>query len=92
VKIRDGVEVRHKAYKAPGGLIRAVTELQGDHIISLSLSGDFFFYPAGKLKDLELALTGIPTADVEVTVARFYADLGIESPGVTPADFAQVIQ
>jgi lipoate-protein ligase A len=91
VKIRDGVEVRHKAHKAPGGLIRAVVELQEGYIVSLALSGDFFFYPAERLPNLEQALTGIPVADVEKVATQFYDDNGIESPGVTPADFAQVI-
>jgi len=91
VKIRDGVEVHHKAHKAPGGLIRAVVEFQEGRIVSLALSGDFFFYPAERLRDMELALAGIPATEVEATVARFYADKGIDSPGVTPADFARVI-
>ena len=91
VKIRDGVEVHHKVHKAPGGLIRAVVEFHEGHIVNVALSGDFFFYPAEQLKDMERALTGVAAADVEAVVATFYADYGIESPGITPADFAQVI-
>jgi lipoate---protein ligase len=91
VKIRDGVEVHHKAHKAPGGLIRAVVEFQEGHIVNAALSGDFFFYPAELLQDMESALVDATAADVEAVVAKFYADHGIESPGVTPADFALVI-
>lgn len=91
VKIRAGVEVRQRTHKAPGGLIRATTEV-GDGVIGdVSLSGDFFFYPEEKLAELEAALPGVPVEEVEQTVARFYEEHDIESPGVTPADFAQVV-
>ncbi len=92
VKIRAGVEVRHKMYKAPGGLIRATTEMRDGVIAAVSLSGDFFFYPEARLADLEAALVGVRETDVETAVARFYAEHGIESPGVSPADFAQVLR
>jgi lipoate-protein ligase A len=91
VKIRAGVEVRQKMHKAPGGLIRATTQVQDGTIAAIWLSGDFFFYPEARLADLEAALVGVPEADVEVAVACFYAEHGIESPGVTPADFARVV-
>ena len=91
VKVRAGVEVRHKMYKAPGGLIRAIVEVAEGIIQNVELSGDFFFYPAGRLADLEAALAGVPVADVEQAVARFYETHGVESPGVAPADFAQVL-
>ena len=51
---------------------------------------DFFFFPAERLEDLEASLVGAPVGEVEQTVARFYAEHKVESPGVTPADFAQV--
>lgn len=92
VKIRAGVHVRQKMHKAPGGLIRATTEVQDDIIAAVSLSGDFFFFPEEKLADLETALVGAPVEEAEQTVARFYEEHGIESPGVTPADFAQVME
>jgi lipoate-protein ligase A len=91
VKIRAGVQVRQKMYKAPGGLIRATTEVQDGVIAAVSISGDFFFFPEEKLVDLEAALVGIAEADAEAAVVQFYAEQGVESPGVTPADFAQVL-
>jgi len=91
VKIRAGVQVKQKMQKAPGGLIRATTEVQDDAIAALSLSGDFFFFPEEKLADLEAALVGVRVEEVEDAIARFYEEHGIESPGVTPADFAQVV-
>jgi lipoate-protein ligase A len=91
VRIRAGVEMRHKMHKTPGGLIRAVTQVEENVITHVELSGDFFFYPAERLADLEAALVGVPVGEVESVIARFYAEHLVETPGVTAADFAQVI-
>lgn len=91
VKIRSGVNVRHRVYKAPGGLIRADLEVRDDTLAAVSLSGDFFFYPEEKLSDLEEALTGAAVDDVLGIVSRFYEQQGIESPGVAPEDLANLI-
>ena len=91
VKIATGVEVSQRVYKAPGGLIRAIVETRGGRIAEVSLSGDFFFYPADKLEVLEDVLAGVKLGAVEPTIAEFYHREGIESPGVTPADFARAL-
>jgi len=91
VKIRAGVEIKHKMHKAPGGLIRATREVQEGTITAVLISGDFFFFPEGKLKELEAALEGVAETDVEATITRFYEAHDVESPGVTPADFATVL-
>jgi lipoate-protein ligase A len=91
VTIRSGLEIRQKAYKAPGGLIRATMEVQDEVIVTVSLSGDFFFYPAQRLADLEAALAGVRVDKAGQAVARFYDQQRVESPGVTPADFARVL-
>jgi len=91
VKIRAGVEIKHNMHKAPGGLIRAVTQVEDDVIVHVDISGDFFFYPVGRLVDLEAALVGVTVGEVEQAVARFYEEQHIETPGVTAADLAQVI-
>jgi lipoate-protein ligase A len=91
VKIRAGVHVRQKMHKAPGGLVRATTEVQDSAVAAVSLSGDFFFFPEEKLSDLEAALAGVRLEEVEQAITQFYEEHGIESPGVAPADFAQVI-
>ncbi len=59
--------------------------------VEASLSGDFFFYPVDKLEALEASLAGVELSAVEPTIAEFYQREGIESPGVTPADFARVL-
>ena len=111
VKVATGVNVRQRLYKAPGGLIRATSEVKDGKIAWVSLSGDFFFYPAQRLADLEAALIGVSVdapprredapqrredapqrrENVERAIARFYAEQGVESPGVTPADLARVL-
>jgi lipoate-protein ligase A len=91
VRIASGVNVVHKVHKAPGGLIRGISEIKDDRLVSTSISGDFFFYPADKLAVLEEALAGVKLDEVESTIVGFYQAEGIESPGITPADFARVI-
>jgi lipoate-protein ligase A len=91
VKIAGGVNIVHKVHKAPGGLIRGISEIEDERIVSTSISGDFFFYPAEKLAALEEALAAVKLDEAESTIAGFYQAEGIESPGVTPADFARVV-
>lgn len=91
VRIAAGVDVKHLVHKAPGGLIRSDVEVREGVIASLALSGDFFFYPADKLSELSQRLIGKREAEVEETIAQFYEECGVESPGVTPSDFAKVV-
>ena len=88
VRIAEGVEVVQRVHKAPGGLIRATTELRRGQIVAVGLSGDFFFYPPDKLVDLEHALAGSTMAEVPDLLEQFYRAHGIESPGLTPGDLA----
>lgn len=91
VRIRSGVDVLERTHKAPGGLLRAVVEVREGLLATVSLSGDFFFYPKESLVDLETVLSGVPADEVEQTVKRFYEERQVESPGVTPHDFAQLL-
>ena len=88
VKIAGGVEVVRRAHKAPGGLIRGTVEVQQGRAVAVGLSGDFFFYPADKLPELEQHLTGLDLAQLPGAIARFYRVHDVESPGVTPHDLA----
>ncbi len=91
VRIRAGVNVHERMHKAPGGLLRAVLEVREGVIGTVSLSGDFFFYPRQRLTALEASLSGVPVGEAERAVARFYEDYQIESPGVAPHDFGQLL-
>jgi lipoate-protein ligase A len=91
VKIAAGVEVTQRMHKAPGGLIRASVEVQHGTIVEVGLSGDFYFYPAEKVDDLERALIGTGLAKAQETIEGFYRANQIESPGVTPSDLATAL-
>jgi lipoate-protein ligase A len=91
VKIAEGVEVTQRVHKAPGGLIRATVETRHGQIVAVSLSGDFFFYPATKLADLEQHLVGAAIDQVPDLLQEFYRSNGIESPGMTPEDLSIVL-
>lgn len=91
VLIAPGVEVAQHMHKAPGGLIRATVETQHGRLVAVGLSGDFFFYPAEKLADLEQALVGVEPGEAQAAIEAFYRTNGIESPGVTPHDLATAL-
>jgi len=93
VKIHDGLRVVEAAHKAPGGLIRVTALLREDRIDGLTISGDFTLLPASGVSSLEQAVCGPGSQRDEVLgrIEEVYAVMGIESPGVTPEDFAIAI-
>ena len=93
VKIHQDVRVVEAAYKAPGGLIRITARLRNDRIDDISFSGDFTILPSPTLGALERALIGLPldTALGARAIEDVYQAANVQSPGVTPADFAQAI-
>ena len=64
---------------------------QNHKITSQDLSGDFFFYPAEKVADLETALAGVALDQAQAAIEAFYHAEQIESPGVTPRDLAVAV-
>jgi lipoate-protein ligase A len=93
VKIREGVYVVQNMLKTPGGLIRVTAISEDGFLHDVHISGDFFFYPAEDLPELERTLDGVEASSVAVTKAvnQFYALQSIESPGVQPEDFGKVL-
>jgi lipoate-protein ligase A len=93
VKIHEDVRVMETAFKAPGGLIRVTVCLREGQIDDLAISGDFTLLPASALGCLEQALLGLDlTRDSLLAhIQGVYRKLAIQSPGVTPGDFAQAI-
>ncbi|MEW5726109.1 MAG: lipoate protein ligase C-terminal domain-containing protein, partial [Thermodesulfobacteriota bacterium] len=87
IKIRAGLHVVHKVHKAPGGLIRAVFDLDEGRIRNLELSGDFFAYPPEALAGLEAALEGTTPAEAEEKLQAFYRSGRVETPGVKVSDW-----
>lgn len=93
VKIAEGVYVIQRMLKTPGGLIRVSAVNQDGKLKDVHISGDFFFFPASDLVDLEKTLIEAPANAISITeiVESFYCKHEIESPGVKPSDFGQVI-
>ncbi len=93
VKIHQDVQVVESALKAQGGLIRVVVRLCDGRIDDVALSGDFTVLPSFALAALEQSVRGIK-ASPETLGARLqeaYDLMSIQSPGVSPADFATAI-
>ncbi len=93
LKIQEDVYVVEGAFKAPGGLIRAIARVRDARIEGLEFSGDFTLLPAGALQALQAATTGSPLTPEALTdrLAATYRRLAITSPGVTPQDFAAAV-
>jgi len=91
VKISSSTSVMHNMHKAPGGLIRAILEINQGRINAIELSGDFFFYPKESIALLEEQLTGQHVAQAPDIIRRFYETNDLESPGVAPDDLITAI-
>jgi lipoate-protein ligase A len=93
VKISEGIYIIQKMFKTPGGLIRVTAVNQKGVLKNVHISGDFFFFPASGIIGLEKMLENVPaeTAAITHVVETFYRREGIESPGVAPTDFGQVL-
>jgi len=91
IKIRQGTNLRHKVHKAPGGLIRADIEVIEGRLGRVSLSGDFFCYPAEGIDWLESGLSGRGLDELETFLDYFYKEKGIETPGITIEDWLKVL-
>ncbi len=93
VKIAEGIFVMQKMVKTPGGLIRITAVNKEGFLKDVHISGDFFFFPSASLELLEQALDGVSVEAAEITevVESFYRKHEVESPGVTPLDFAKLL-
>jgi lipoate-protein ligase A len=93
VKIAEGIRVVENSHKAPGGLVRATLRIRDQLIDEVALSGDFFFYPAGKLSDLEEALRGekLEEGVLGERIERFLGVHSVEVPGVAVEDFVAAL-
>ncbi|MCP4756721.1 MAG: lipoate--protein ligase family protein [Proteobacteria bacterium] len=87
VRIRSGVNVIRRDYKAPGGLIRTEFELDEGQMKNLSISGDFFCYPQDAASMLEVMLEDSRIHEVPELLEKFYADQLVETPGVDIDDW-----
>lgn len=93
VKIHEDVRVVEAAHKAPGGLIRVTARLREGRIDDLTLSGDFTLLPASAVGALEQSVLDLGTEHDSVLgrLQEVYTRMSLQSPGVTPEDFATAI-
>lgn len=93
VKIHQDVHVHEGTHKAPAGLVRATVVTRSGAIEDCSISGDFTLLPQGALEEVEGALRGVPAdpARVETAVAAAYERLGVDAPGLPPAEVAAAV-
>ncbi len=91
IKIHSRARVVHRMRKAPGGLLRADFETKEGRLWNVSLSGDFFCYPEEGVGLLEARLEGCPEGDVDERVRQFYAEGQVETPGIEPWDWVNVL-
>ncbi len=92
-RVRTGIVVQHHARMTPGGLIHAAVEFDEDlhRLINVFFSGDFFIYPAEAIGWLEQALENIYPEDACEALEGVYATLSLETPGITPKDWYNVL-
>ena len=93
VKIHEDVRIVEAAFKAQGGLIRVIARLCEGRIDDVALSGDFTVLPSFALAALEQSIRGMRTTPetLGARIQEAYDRMSIQSPGVTPSDFATAI-
>lgn len=93
VKIAADTHLTESALKAPGGLVRVHLLNREGTVADLMISGDLTCLPPEGLDRLAADLRGTPLDETALTAAvdRSLAARGIETPGVSAADFARAI-
>jgi lipoate-protein ligase A len=94
IKIAKDTGIAKAMYKAPGGLIKILIEVEQLKIKDILINGDFFIYPEDSLRELEHILRDSPYQIEEILrkIENFYEKNEIESPGVKPKDFIKALK
>ncbi|WP_127901113.1 lipoyl protein ligase domain-containing protein [Solirhodobacter olei] len=88
-------DVRSGGFTGQGGRIAAHVRLEGprqNRIREIVITGDFFVTPPATILNLEAALRGVPVAELEAEVDRFFAAASVGLLTAAPADFARAIR
>ncbi len=91
VKIKSGLEVVQKMYKATGGLLRAEFCIEEGHYETVSISGDYFCFPQDTTRHLEAAIEGTSTHSLDKTLSKFYETNRFELPGIEMGDWIKLL-
>ena len=92
IRIRAGVRMVHRVHKAKGGLLRADFELKEGRFSGVSISGDFFCYPADAVRHIEAGLEGKHPTEVRGAVQDLRLRREFEIPGVSEDDWAVLFE
>ncbi|MEJ2726465.1 MAG: biotin/lipoate A/B protein ligase family protein [Deltaproteobacteria bacterium] len=92
IKIRAGINLVQKMFKATGGLIRAEYEIREGRFHNVSLSGDFFCFPAEAVGRLEGRLEGVYLGEAADVLEIFFRDESVEMPGIGKGDWLKVLE
>jgi len=86
--IRSGVEFIMGMHKAPGGLIRTASEVKGNVIEDVTISGDFTLLPIEGLPVIEDGIKGAERTRGEIgaRIDRVVSEEGLQIPGVSVED------
>ena len=91
VRVRSGVDVVQRVYKAHGGLIRVDLEIHEGLIAEASISGDFFCFPATAVEEMETRLKGVEADKAFERIMAMYDEGNIDTPGVMEEDWRAVL-
>lgn len=83
------------SHTGPGGTISAHIRLEGplqNRIREVNITGDFFVTPPRVALDLEAALRGTFTQDIDKTVTEFFATANVGLLTVQPLDFTKALK
>ena len=65
--------MKRAEYKIPGGkLLAAELTVEGDRMVGVKITGDFFMHPETAIIELEKALENTPIQELEDTGNRFF--------------------
>jgi len=80
-------------HKSKGGIIRSFVKAKNGIIEEISISGRFLFVPEEAFFKImqELKGTRANREDLEQKIEEIYSREKIQSPGTSPADFAESI-
>jgi len=93
IKISGSLQVIQSLYKAPGGLIRLLMEIEHEIIKDILITGDFWMLPERSVSGLEKTLRGakIEPRKLKKIITDFYEQNKVQAPGTTPEDFVETI-
>lgn len=90
IKVRAGLNVVQRMYKAAGGLIRSNFEIRQGKLTNVNISGDFFCFPQSLTMQLENSLEGVALRDIRGVLKTVYDDPTNQMPGVSIEDWMAV--